>query len=112
MQDRIERIKEWLVVVDRFDVRFALFMEVEGIEGADGDAIQREGGRVEGEDQFGLGRWLELAGNFGVVAKHEDAAHEVLAGGDAVQPAHGVFDCWYCCLSSRNSSMPWNWMPS
>ncbi len=54
--------------------------------------VEGEAGGVEGEDEFGFGRGLEIVLFGRVIALHEDAAAEVAAGGGEVDPAYGVLD--------------------
>ena len=49
-------------------------------------------GASKGENELGFGAGGEMVGNLAVVAEHEDAAGEVLAGGGDVDPADGVLD--------------------
>ncbi len=70
-------------------------------------------GASKGKTSFGFGEGLRSSCLVRVIALHEDAAGKVSAGGGAVDPADGVLDVACACLvRSRNSSMPWNWMPS
>jgi len=48
-------VEKGLVVAQRLDVGLALLVEEDGVEHADGGAVQREGGRVERKTNFGSG---------------------------------------------------------
>src|SRR5277367_4920767 len=71
-------------------MRLHLLVKEDGVEHADGGAVERESWRFERKDELRLRRGNKLSGNLRVIAGHEDAAREVLPGGHAVQPTHVV----------------------
>ena len=92
MQHGVQWVEKGFVVAQRLDVGLALLVEEDGVEHADGGAVEREGGCVEREDQLRLRRPLQFARRLRVLAQHEDAAREILPRGDTVEPTDGVLD--------------------
>src|ERR1700722_6821728 len=91
VQKAVERIEKRLVI-DEAGFFFAqLLVVIKGVEESDGEFVHSELRDIERQKKPRLFAALERLGLFAMIALHEDAASEVVAGGYAIDPRDCVF---------------------
>ena len=91
LQDAIQGIEERLVIDQASSIFDHLLVVVESVEGAHGEAAEREFRQIDGQGKLRLGQGRERSGIFIMLTLHEDAAGKVAAPGDAINPGHRIF---------------------
>lgn len=89
--DAVQRVKKVTVVRDSVPRGSPLFVEIKGIEGAKGKAIDQGHRRRDGHSQESAGNAFPRSRiRRAVIAAAKESTAKLLAAGDAIDPRHGV----------------------